>query len=369
MEKTIMITSLIAMQTLAAQPADVYFGTYNKEGFPKGIYHAVFDLKTGSLSSPQIAGEASNPTFLEIHPNSKFLYSVTERDPGAVSAFAIDPETKKLRFVNSSKSCGKGPCHLSLSNDGRLLLVANYGSGGVASIPINNDGSLSEPASFIQHTGSSINPQRQKEPHAHSINFSPDNRFAYVADLGIDRIMVYKIDSDSGKLLPNDPPEIKIKPGAGPRHFTFSPNGKFAYLINELDETIIAFAYDPENGNLSEFQTISTLPEDFKGASYCAEVRVHPNGKFLYGSNRGHDSIVTYKIDADKGTLTLLGFQNSGIKNPRNFNIDPTGRFCIVANQDADTVQVFRINQETGLLEPTDQVIKIGKPVCVRFVL
>ncbi|MFA6293552.1 MAG: lactonase family protein, partial [Victivallales bacterium] len=176
-----------------------------------------------------------------------------------------------------------------------------------------------------------------------------------------------KLDSESGKLLPNDPTEIKIRPGAGPRHFTFSPNGKFAYLINELDETIIAFGYDSKNGNLTEIQTISTLPEDFKGTSICAEVRVHPNGKFLYGSNRGHDSIVTYKIDPDKGTLTLLGFQKSGIKNPRNFNIEPTGRFCIVANQDADTVQVFRINQETGLLEPTEHVIKVPKPVCVRF--
>ncbi len=368
MGKIIMMASLLAMQTLTAQPMDVYFGTYNKAGFPEGIYHAVFDLKTGSLSNPELAASASDPTFIEIHPNAKFLYSVTERNPGVVSSFAIDPETKKLRLINSSKSCGKGPCHISISADGRVLLVANYGSGSVASIPINKDGSLAEAATAIQHTGSSINPKRQEGPHAHSINLSPDNRFAYVADLGLDKIMVYKLDSESGKLLPNDPPEIKIKAGAGPRHLSFSPNGRFAYLINELDETIVAFIYESKNGNLSEIQTISTLPEDFKGASYCAEVRIHPNGKFLYGSNRGHDSIVTYKIDSEKGTLTLLGFQNSGIKNPRNFNIDPTGRFCIVANQDADTVIVFRINQETGLLETTDQVIKIGKPVCVRFV-
>jgi 6-phosphogluconolactonase len=348
------------------QTLDVYFGTYNKDGFPKGIYHAVLDLNTGSLSSPEVAAEASNPTFLEIHPNSKFLYSVTERDPGAVSAFAIDQETKKLRLVNSSHSCGKGPCHLSISNDGRVLLVANYGSGSVASIPINKDCSLAEPASSIQHSGSSADPRRQEGPHAHSINFSPDNRFAYAADLGLDKIMIYKID-ESGKLLPNDPPEVKIRAGAGPRHLTFTPNGKFAYLINELDETMVAFVYDPKTGNLTEIQTVSTLPEDFKGTSYCAEVKVHPNEKFLYGSNRGHDSIVTYKIDPEKGTLTLLGFQNSGIKNPRNFNIDPSGRFCIVANQDSDTVIVFRINQETGLLEPTEHVIRIGKPVCVRF--
>ncbi|OGV56442.1 MAG: hypothetical protein A2X45_03240 [Lentisphaerae bacterium GWF2_50_93] len=346
---------------------DVYFGTYNKPGLSEGIYHSVLDLNTGNLSSPGLAATVTDPTFLEMHPNSKFLYAVTERNPGMVSAFAIDRDTKKLSLMNSSSSCGKGPCHLSVSADGRLLLVANYGSGSVASIPINGDGSLAEPASSIQHTGSSVNPKRQKEPHAHSINFSPDNRFAYVADLGIDKIMIYKIESESGRLLQNDPPEIKIKPGAGPRHLTFSPDGKFAYLINELDETIVAFVYEPANGNLSEIQTISTLPEGFSGTSICAEVRVHPNGKFLYGSNRGHDSIAIYKIDAVKGTLTLLGFQNSGIRNPRNFNIDPTGQLCIVANQDSDSVIVFRINQETGLLVVTEGKITIGKPVCVRF--
>jgi len=369
MEKFIMVTSLLAMQTLAAQPIDVYFGTYNKIGFPEGIYHAVLDLKTGSLSSPELACTASNPSFIEIHPNSKFLYAVTGSNPGEVGAFAIEPKTKKLKLLNKSSSEGNGPCHLSISADGSVLLVANYGSGSVASIPINKDGSLAEPASSMQHIGSSVNPKRQKEPHAHSINLSPDNRFAYVADLGLDKIMIYKLDSKSGRLLQNDPPEIKIKHGAGPRHLSFGPDGKYAYLINELDETIIAFAQDSKSGKLSEIQTISTLPEGFVGTSYCAEVRVHPSGKFLYGSNRGHDSIVIYKINPESGTLTLLGFQNSGIKNPRNFNIDPTGQFCTVANQDSDTVIVFRINQETGLLEPTEQVIKIGKPVCVRFLL
>lgn len=367
MEKLIMMATLLATQALAAQSIDVYFGTFKKADFPEGIYHAVLDLKTGSLSSPELAGAAANPGFIEIHPNAKFLYAVTKDNPGAVGAYAIEPETKKLKLLNKSSSGGKGPCHLSISADGRVLLVANYGSGSVASIPINADGSLAAPASAMQHIGSSVNPQRQKEPHAHSINLSPDNRFAYVADLGLDKIMIYKLDSKSGRLLPNDPPEIKIKPGAGPRHFSFGPNGKFAYLINELDETIVAFAHDSKSGKLSEIQTISTLPEGFAGASYCAEVRVHPGGKFLYGSNRGHDSIVIYQINPEKGTLTLLGFQNSGIKNPRNFNIDPTGQFCIVANQDADTVIVFRINQGTGLLEPTGQAIKIGKPVCVRF--
>jgi len=349
------------------QKINVYFGTYTNANSSDGIYHSVLDLMTGGLSNPELAHAASNPTFLEIHPSSKFLYSVTERNPGEVSAFAIDPATRKLALINKSSTEGKGPCHLCISSDGKALLVANYGSGSVASIRINGDGSLAGPASSFQHTGSSVNPGRQKEPHAHSVNLSPDNRFAYVADLGIDKIMVYKLDSGTGKIVQNDPPEIKIKPGAGPRHFTFSPDGKSAYLINELGNTIIAFAYDPENGKLSEIQTISTLPESYSGISICAEVRVHPNGKFLYGSNRGHDSIAAYKVDPARGTLSLLGFHNSGIKNPRNFNIDPSGRFCVVANQDSDSVIVFRIDQQSGLLEPTGHSIKVGKPVCVRF--
>lgn len=368
MEKIIMMTSLLTLQALTAQSIDVFLGTYTKPHGSEGIYHTTLDLKTGTFSGVELAYTNPNPTFVEIHPNSRFIYSVTERTPGAVSAFAIEPDTKKLKLLNTSPSGGKGPCHLCVSRDGGTLLVANYGSGSVASIPINKNGTLGEPASVLQHTGSSVNPQRQREPHAHSINLSPDNRFAYVADLGLDKIMIYKLDAATSRLLPNDPPEIKIKPGAGPRHLSFGVTGKFAYLINELDETMIVLAQDSKTGNLTEIQTLSTLPDGFTGESTCAEVRVHPNGKFLYGSNRGHDSIVIYKIHPGQGTLTLLGFQQAGIKNPRNFNIDPTGQFCIVANQDADTVLIFRINQDTGLLEPTDQVIHVGSPVCVRFV-
>ncbi len=346
---------------------DVYIGTYTRVNSSEGIYHSVLDLETGKLSEPDLSCVVPNPTFLEIHPNGKFLYAISEREPGAVSAFAIHKESRKLEFINKSSSEGKGPCHLCISNDGKVLLTANYGSGSVASIPIKDDGSLADPASSFQHSGSSVNPGRQKGPHAHSVNLSPDNRFAYVADLGIDKLMVYSLDTGSGKIVQNNPSEIRIKPGAGPRHFTFHPNGKIAYLINELNATIVSFAYDSLNGNLSELQAISTLPEGFSGPNLCAEVKVHPNGNFLYGSNRGHDSIAIYKISPSDGKLALLGFQNSGIRSPRNFNIEPTGKFCVVANQDSDSVIIFRVNQETGLLEPTDQVIKVGKPVCVRF--
>lgn len=346
---------------------DIYLGTYTRPHGSKGIYHTTLDLNTGALSPAELAYTATDPTFLEIHPNQKFIYAVTERNPGAVSAFAIDPETRTLTWLNTSPSGGNGPCHISISGDGVTLLVANYAGGSVTSIPINPDGSLAKPASIIQHTGSSANPKRQNEPHVHSVNLSPDNRFAYVADLGIDKIMIYRLDPDSHELHPNDPLQIEIKPGAGPRHFSFGPTGQFAYLINELDNTLIAFAYNSRSGGLSEIQTISTLPEGYTGHSESAEVRIHPNGKFLYGSNRGHDSIVIYHINPETGRLTLSGFQHSGIKIPRNFNIEPTGKFCVVANQDSNTVLVFLINPESGMLEPTGQAINIGAPVCVRF--
>jgi 6-phosphogluconolactonase len=212
-----------------------------------------------------------------------------------------------------------------------------------------------------------VNPRRQKEPHAHSINVSPDNRFAFVADLGIDKIMIYRLDTEKGTIEKNSPPFISVRPGAGPRHFAFHPNGKYAYVINELDCTVTAFSYKPASGTLTNIQTITTLPNEFDGSNTCAEVRVHPNGKFLYGSNRGHDSIAVYWIDSDKGTLTFVEHETTDIKTPRNFNIDPTGKFCLVANQGSNSVVVFRINQKTGALTPTGHKISVGRPVCVRF--
>ena len=363
-----MTASLLAMQTLGGGMAlDVYFGTYTTKTKSEGIYRSTLDMETGRLSEPELAAKVANPSFIEIHPNGKFIYAVTEGKTGAVRAFAIDPATRKLKLLNECPSGGSGPCHISIDRDGKILLAANYSSGSVAAIPINADGTLSGPACVIQHKGSSVNPKRQKEPHAHSINFSPDGRFAFAADLGLDKIMIYKVDYATGKLEANTPPFAKVKPGAGPRHFTFNPDGKFASVISELDERVTAYAYNAQSGELTKIQQISTLPDDFKGISWCAEVKVHPNGKFLYGSNRGHDSIVIYKIDPANGTLTLSGFQNAGIKNPRNFNLDPSGRFCVVANQDSDSVCTFRVNPETGALEPTGNPITIGKPVCVRF--
>jgi 6-phosphogluconolactonase len=367
MEKIIIMATLLSMQALAAQTFNVYFGTYTQTGPSEGIYHATLDAETGKLSAPDLACKTSKPSFIAIHPNGKYIYSVTEGNPGKLSAFAINPETKKLKLINQSISGGKGPCHVSVSDDGKTLLAANYGSGSISSTPINEDGSLGKTATIIQHKGSSINQRRQKGPHAHSINLSPDNRFAYVADLGMDKIMIYKLDPKTSKLTKNDPPCFKTKPGAGPRHFTFHPNKRFAYLINELDNTIAALSYNSKDGKLTEIQTISTLPEDYKGETNTAEVKVHPNGKFLYGSNRGHDSIAIYKIDTESGKLTLIGFQSTDIKNPRHFNIDPSGKYCIVGNQDTNNILLFKVDQKTGLLIPTETSFSIGQPICVKF--
>lgn len=367
MEKIIFMATLMSIQVLDAQTFDVYFGTYTNNKLSEGIYHATLNVKTGKLSAPALAVKTANPSFLAIHPNKKFLYSVTEGNPGMVSSFYINSETNKLKLINQALSGGKGPCHVMVSKDGKTLLSANYSSGSLASTPINTDGSLGKPVCIIQHEGKGINIERQEGPHVHSINLSPDNRFAYVADLGIDKVMIYQLDSRTCKLNKNEPGCFQTRLGAGPRHFTFHPNKKIAYLINELDNTILTLAFNPENGELTETQSISTLPEGFNEYSKTAEIKVHPNGKFLYGSNRGHDSIVIYKLAPENCKLTLVGFQNGGIKNPRHFNVDPSGKYCIVANQDLNNILLFEIDQETGLLNPTSTKITIGQPVCIKF--
>jgi len=363
------IISCLALSMVYAESMPVYFGTYTSgRNAAEGIYRSVLDTETGELSAPVLAVKAENPSFLEIHPSGKFLYAVSESGrTGTVSAYAIEPDTGNLKLLNSRPSGGSGPCHVNIDQAGKNVLVANYGSGSVSVILIKSDGSLAEPTGFVQHEGASVNTRRQKGPHAHSINVSPDNRFVFVADLGLDKIMIYKLDVEKGTIAANDPAFAKVKPGAGPRHFTFGADGRYAYVINELDGTVTAFAYQPASGTLTEIQTITTLPDGFAGSSSCAEVRVHPSGRFLYGSNRGHDSIAVYRIDPAEGTLTFVEHERAGIKTPRNFNIDPTGKFCLVANQGGNSVIVFRIDQKTGALEPTGNKISIGRPVCIRF--
>jgi len=353
----------------------VYVGTYTggKAG-SEGIYLLELDPATGVLTSKGLAGKVVSPSFLAIHPNRKFLYSVNEvgdfggKPSGAVTAFAIDDATGTLKQLNQQSSVGSGPCHLTVDATGKNVLVANYGSGSVAVLPIADDGSLKPASCFIQHTGKGADPSRQESPHAHSINLDAANKFAFAADLGLDKVFIYAFDPVAGTLTPNATPFGKVAPKSGPRHFAFHPRGKFAYVINEMGNTVTAFAYDPAAGSLDEIQSISTLPADFNGTSYTADVQVHPSGKFLYGSNRGHDSIAAFAIDEKTGKLTFLEAESTRGKNPRNFAMDPTGAFLFAENQDTDSIVAFKIDQATGKLEPTGAKIAVPMPVCIKMI-
>jgi 6-phosphogluconolactonase len=346
----------------------VYFGTYTSAK-SEGIYVSRFDPATGRLSAPELAAKTRNPTFLAIHPGGRYLYTVNEvSDASTVSAFTLDAMTGKLTPLNRQASGGIGPCHLAMDVTGRCLLVANYNSGSIAALPIHANGSLGEATTTIQHTGSSVNPTRQAGPHAHLICPSPDNRFALNCDLGLDRVFVYRLDADAAKLSPNDPPFETVAPGSGPRHLTFSPDGKFAYVINEMASTINAFAYDATNAALTEVQTLSTLPKDFSGNNTAAEIVMHPSGKFLYGSNRGDNSIAVFAVDRKSGKLTLVEHQSTQGRTPRHFVIDPTGHWLLAENQESDSVVVFALDPDTGKLKPTGQTVAIGAPVCAVFV-
>jgi len=355
----------------------VYVGTYtrgNGRDQSQGIYLMELDPRSGRLSAPRLAGTAVDPSFLAIHPSRKFLYAVSEmnefkgRPGGAVAAFSIDPARGSLTPLNQQSSGGSGPCHLVVDRSGTNVLVANYNSGSVACLPIEADGQLRPPAAFIQHKGSGTIPGRQAGPHAHSINLDATGRFAVVADLGLDKVFIYRFDAPRGELAPNEPPFTKVAPGSGPRHFAFHPTGRFGYVINEMANTVTAFTYDSGKGALTEIQTIGTLPEDFKGTSHTAEVQVHPSGKFLYGSNRGHDSIAIFAIDPSTGKLSTVGIEPTQGKNPRNFAIDPTGACLLAENGDSNTIVVFRIDSQTGALRPTGQTVEVSKPVCVKMI-
>lgn len=355
----------------------VYFGTYtNEKTGSKGVYVSRLDLATGALSPPQLAGETTNPSFLAIHPSRSHLYAANEvgnfqgKESGSVSAFSIDRTTGTLTPLNQQASVGRGPAYIVVDKTGRNALVANYGGGSVAVLPIEPDGTLKPASAFVQHTGSSVNPRRQNRPHAHSINVDPGNRFAYAADLGLDKVLVYRFDADKGSLAPNEPPFASVQPGAGPRHFAFHPGGRFAYVINEIDVTLTAFSSDPASGTLTELQTVSTLPlgQSVETGFSTADVQVHPSGKFLYGSNRGHDSIVVFAIDEKTGRVTHVEHEPTQGSTPRGFGIDPTGAYLLAANQRSDSVVVLRIDQQTGRLTPTGHRIEIGSPVCVKFV-
>jgi 6-phosphogluconolactonase len=353
----------------------VYVGTYTQEGSTsKGIYAYRFHPDTSKLTSIGLAAETTNPSFLAVHPNHRFLYAVNEvgnykgQKSGAVSAFAIDHATGKLTLLNQVASGGADPCYITVDKTGKYVLIANYTGGSVATFPVLEDGRLGEASAFVQHTGHGTDPERQEGPHAHSIDLSSDNRFAIVDDLGLDETLVYKFDSAKGSLTLNDPPFAKpTTPASGPRHFALHPKGRFAYVINEMSATVSVFSYDGAAGALRPLQTISTLPKDFSGPKEDAEIEIHPSGKFLYASNRGHDSIAVFAVDPNQGTLTLVEYAPTKGKTPRSFEIDPTGKLLFAANEKSNNIVVFRINQQTGQLMPTGEVLDVAEPVCVKF--
>jgi 6-phosphogluconolactonase len=315
-----------------------------------------------------LAAATANPSFVAIHPNGQYLYAVGEEQGGVVHSFVIDKTSGKLKLLNTVSSQGGGPCHVNVDRTGRNLLVANYNTGSTAVLPVNGDGSLKESSSWIQHKGSGVNAQRQQGPHAHSVNMSPDNRFAIVADLGLDQVLVYKFDPAAGKIEPNEPPFTKVKAGGGPRHFALHPGGKRAYVINEMGMEITAFKYNAKKGVLTETQMISTLPPGSGGPQQgqsTAEVVAHPSGKFVYGSNRGHNTIAVFRV---KGTrLQYVENVATQGRTPRNFVVDPSGQFLLAENQGSDSVVVFKIDQKAGKLTPTGTTIEVGSPVCIRF--
>lgn len=377
MNRRTVLTNLIAAAlavawTEAAPAATVLFGTYSKNG-SEGIYRASFDSATGALGRPELAAKAENPSFLALHPSGRFLYAVNEsgrfegKPVGAVIAFALDPAAGTLTELNRQPTGGAAPCHLAVHPSGRMLMVANYTDGNVASFPIDEAGRLGPLVCRIQHTGSGPNAQRQKSAHAHGVTYDATGRFAIVPDLGTDRLMVYRPDPATAGLEPADPPSAAAAPGAGPRHFAFRPDGRFGYAINELASTVTAYAWDAVAGRLTAGASWSTLPEGCTNRNTTAEILVHPSGRFVYGSNRGHDSIAVFAADAAKGTLSLLQHRSTGGKAPRNFTLDPSGRFLLAANQDSGNIVVFRLDTDTGLLSPSVGEIAVPMPVCVLF--
>ena len=342
-----------------------YVGTYTPSG-SAGIYAYQVDAATEQLTQTSTA-KSNNPSFLAFHPNKRVLYAVSEEGElkGIISAFAIDPNTGALSFLNQQPTNGSAPCHVVVDASGQSVITANYSSGSLCVFPIAADGTLSPMSDFVQHSGSGPDKARQEGPHAHSVNLSPDNRFVFACDLGLDRVFIYALDAEKGKLTLHG--EARTAPGAGPRHFAFHPNGKFAYAINELDSTVTAFRYDTAAGSLSEIQAISTLPEGFSGTSYCADIHVHASGKYVLGSNRGHDSLAIFAVDEATGQLTSLGQTSTGGGWPRNFAIAPSGKHVFVANQYTDNVVQFAFDAATGQLTPTGHVISVPTPVCIKF--
>ena len=376
----IVLASLISFSF--AQPSEnkpfatkylAFIGTYTTKTDSKGIYSFRFDTTTGQLTPMGLAAQTQDPSFLTISGNEKYLYAVNElptfeaQSSGAVTSYSLDRKTGKLTELNQVPSGGADPCYVSLDQAGKYLLVANYTGGSVATFPVGRGGRLGAASAFVQHSGSGPNKERQEGPHAHYIATSADNRHVFVVDLGLDEVVIYRFDPANGSLTPSDPSYAKLAPGAGPRHLAFHPNGKFAYVLNEVNSTVTALVYDSKAASFSTLQTLPTLPKDFTAHNDTAEIVVHPSGKFLYASNRGHDSIAVFAIDPEKGTFAAAGDFSTKGKTPRNFALDPSGNFLLAANQESNNIVVFRINLTTGALTPTGQNAEVPAPVDIVF--
>ena len=341
-----------------------WIGTYTK-GTSKGIYAWRWNPAEHKFTAAGLAAETSNPSFVAIHPNQQFLYAANENDQGGVSAFRIDPASATLKPLNRVSSRGAAPCHLAVDRTGRWVYVANYTSGSVAALPVQPDGSLGEATVFAQHTGSSVNPQRQRGPHAHATVVTPDNRYLLVADLGLDQLLAYPIEGDSGGLNVRDVVVTKVAPGSGPRHIVVRGDSKFLYVVNEMGVNVTRFAYTAQRGSCDDPQTVSAVPDNYTGNKSGAEIAIR--GNFLYASVRGYDAIATFRIDGATGKLTLAGHTPTQGKTPRFFTIDPSGNYLLAANQDSDSVVLFKIDGRTGGLAPAGEIWSVGSPVCVAF--
>ena len=375
--KTLCLVSLVAALACQSRPVEagdnlVFFGTHSV-GPGMGISVAHFDSVSGVLTEPELVVEAAAPAFFVLHPDGRHLYTCNSNDFSrgwtgeTVSAYEIDARSGGLTLLGQQSSGGADPSYVTLDAAGRHLLVANYKGGSVAVLAVNPDGGLGQRTAFFQHTGSSVDATRQTQPYAQSVKLDPTNRFALVADLGVDKVFVYRFDTKDGSLRPNDPPFVKVTPGSGPRHIAFHPRRNLVYLINEMASTVIAYAWDAKKGTLAALQTVSTLPAGFAGTNTCAEIDVHPNGKFLYGSNRGHDSLAVFAIDETTGTLSLIEHVPTQGQKPRNFAFDPTSRWLIVTNHGSDNAVALRVDAETGRLTPTGRPVSVRSPFCVRF--
>lgn len=350
----------------------VYVGAYTGPERAEGASVFRLDPETGALDHLQTVTGLNSPTFLALHPQRDFLYAVERQvsepglETGAVTSFAVDPREGTLTRLNRQPSGGTSPCYVSVHPSGRFAFAANYASGHVASYPVEADGRLGEPVSVVHHEGRGPNPQRQDGPHAHSIVPDPGGRFVLACDLGIDRVLVYRLGAD-GALLANDPPAGIANPGSGPRHLAFHPSRRFVYVVNELDSTVTLYRYDGERGALENEQTVSGLPPDFRGQSHAAQIIVHPSGGYVYASNRGHDSVAVFAVDDASGHLTPRGHTPTGGRTPRNFNVHPAGRLLLAGSQDDGRIVAFRIDPASGALSPTGQVTETPAPVCIVF--